>query len=319
MARIPTQKFECLMKRISPYSLLILLVMACFTLATFFVPRAGWWSAVPREADWNKGQSQSDNVFKLLFGEGRRLFANEFFVMGDVYFHSGFYPSIFDRQEPDRDVAAPAHGRADDADPNEDFRGKPKDWIDWLDRNFTPNRHTHLSQGGASGDVKAAGVQEILPWLRLAADTNPQMIETYAVGAYWLRTSLNKPQEAEAFLHEGLRNNPDNYELLFDLGRLYNENYHDTVRARNVWQTALRKWQAQSAEAKKDIVDRRFGDDICVNLARLEDGAGNYHQAIQYFELARIVSPNPGAIQEQIDAIKKKMAAQATATNNLVH
>lgn len=305
------------MKKFSPYSLLILLIMACFTLATLFVPRVGWWNAVPREADWNKGQSQSDNVFKLLFGEGQRLFANEFFIMGDVYFHSGFYPSIFDQQELDRDVAAPAHGQADDADPNEDFRGKPKDWIDWLDRNFTPNRHTHLSQGGASGNVKAAGVQEILPWLRLAADTNPQMIETYAVGAYWLRTSLKKPKEAEAFLQEGLRQNPGNYELLFDLGRLYNENYHDTVRASNVWEAALHKWQAQSDEDKTNSL--LIMDGIADQLAHLEEDSGNWNQAINYLEMAKKVSRDPDAVQKWIDEVRQKRAAQSSATNAPPH
>ncbi len=82
--------------------------------------------------------------------------------------------------------------------------------------------------------------REILPWLRLAADMDPQKIETYTVGAYFLRKHLNRPEEAEAFLREGLRNNPDSYEILFELGRLYNENDHDTDRARNVWQLALK-------------------------------------------------------------------------------
>ena len=99
------------MKRISPSWLLLLLLAVCFTLATLLIPRAAWWNDVPHAADWNKGQSQSDNVFKLLLGEGRRLFANEMFVMADVYFHSGYYPSIFDRQETEHDVAMPAHGQ----------------------------------------------------------------------------------------------------------------------------------------------------------------------------------------------------------------
>ncbi|HEY3932348.1 MAG TPA: hypothetical protein VGM58_08255 [Verrucomicrobiae bacterium] len=286
--------------------------MACFTLATLFVPRATWWNAVPRAADWNKGQPQSVNVFTLLSGEGQKLFANEFFSMSDAYFHSGFYPSIFDQQEEEHDVAAPAHGEADDADPDEDFRGPPKDWIDRLDRKFAPNKHTHLSSGGADGTVKAAGVQEILPWLKLAADTNPQMIESYTVAAYWLRLDLKKPKEAEAFLQEGLRNNPGNYELLFDLGRLYNENYHDTIRARNVWEAALRKWQAQSDEDKTNSL--LIMDGIADQLAHLEEDSGNWKQAINYLEMAKKVSRDPDAVQKRIDAIKMKMAAQPSST-----
>jgi tetratricopeptide (TPR) repeat protein len=296
------------MKKTSPVSVLILLVMACFTLATLFVPRA---------ENWN-GHSQSANVFTLLFGEGRRLFANQFFIMGDVYFHSGFYPSIFDQQEEEHDVAAPAHGQAEEAEATgEDFRGPPKDWIDRLDRNFTPNRHTHLSSGGATGTAKAAGVQEILPWLKLAADTNPQMIETYTVAAYWLRKSLNKPHEAEAFLQEGLRQNPGNYQLLFDLGRLYNENYHDTVRASNVWVAALRKWQEQSDADKTNSL--LIMDGIADQLAHLEENSGNWNQAINYLEMAKKVSRAPDAVQERIDEIKSKLAAQSAATNSPAH
>ena len=83
------------MKRISPSWLLLLLLAVCFTLATLLIPRAAWWNDVPHAADWNKGQSQSDNVFKLLLGEGRRLFANEMFVMADVVFSQRLLPVHF--------------------------------------------------------------------------------------------------------------------------------------------------------------------------------------------------------------------------------
>ena len=86
------------MKKISPYHWLAVLLAACFTLATLFVPRAGWWNNAPDAAHW-RGDSGSENAFKMLLGEGRKLFANECFTMADVYFHSGFYPSIFDQQE----------------------------------------------------------------------------------------------------------------------------------------------------------------------------------------------------------------------------
>jgi tetratricopeptide (TPR) repeat protein len=296
------------MKQVSPYWFLILLATMCFTLATLFVPRA---------ANWN-GNLGSENALKLLMGDGRKLFANEFYVMGDVYFHSGYYPSMFDRHDDQPDVAVPAHGLKDEDSPSDDFLGPPKDWINALGRNFKPNKHTHLDAGGATGDVNAGGVQEILPWLKLAADMNPQMIENYTVAAYWLRTSLNKPREAEAFLREGLHNNPDSYELLFNLGQIYSENYHDPVRARTIWEAALRRWQAQSdADKKNNKIDL---DEIAMNLGRLEEGAGNWNQSINYFEMAKQVSPNPDAIQKRIDEIKVKMAAQpSAASTNSIH
>ena len=54
-----------------------------------------------------------------------------------------------------------------------------------------------------------------------------------------------KVAEAEKFLRDGLRANPDSYEILFELGRLYYESEHDAARARNVWELALRRWQEQ--------------------------------------------------------------------------
>jgi tetratricopeptide (TPR) repeat protein len=274
----------------SPFWILALLVTVCFTLAVTLGLRIG--NPVERP--------QSNNAFKLLFGEGQRLFANEFYVMADVYFHGGYYPSIFDQPEGKSHILAASRGESDEEDTtNVDFFGSPKDWIDRFGNHFRVNQHTHLDQG--------AEAQEILPWLKLAADTNPQMIQTYTVAAYWLRKNVHKPKEAEAFLREGLHNNPGNCEILFALGRIYNEDYHDTVRARNVWTAALQRWQAQGDDAKKSVESKQLCDAISMNLAYLEENAGNWPRAIQYLEMAKQVSPAPDDIQKQIDEAKRKV------------
>jgi len=282
----------------SPYLLLALVLTACFTLATGIEPRAGSWS----------NQAKSNNVFSLLFGDGRRMFANQFFTMADVYFHSGYYPSIFDaRKEGTKEIIAESHGHTDSEEDErkEDFLGKPKDWIDRFGRHFRITEHTHLEQNQE---------REILPWLRLAADLDPQMIETYTVGAYFMCQHLNRPQDAEAFLREGLRSNPGNYEILFGLGRLYYQNYHDTDRARNVWQLALNCWMKQDYQDQRE---NRLGfEEITVNLANLERDAGNGEEAIRWFQATQKVSPAPRALQKQIDEIKMKMAAPSPAPTN---
>jgi len=278
----------------SPYLVLALALTVCFTLATGIEPRAATWS----------NRSKSDNVFSVLFGDGRRLFANQFFTMADVYFHSGYYPSIFDSSEHESAVVAASQGQTgnEEEEKKEDFLGRPKDWIDRFGRHFRITQHIHLEHGNE---------REILPWLRLAADMDPQKIETYTVGSYFMRQHLNQPREAEAFLREGLRNNPNSCEILFELGRLYDENDHDTGRARNVWQLALLKWSKLDPEAAKE--NKLVFEAITVHLARLERDAGNWQQAIDWFQAAQKVSPDPNALQQQIDEIKKKMAAQTNA------
>ena len=277
--------------KISPLTVLSALLALAFTLALGLAPDAAGWSR----------RGRSGNVFGMMFGDGRKLLANQFFTMADVYFHSGYYPSVFDKNsEEQKEMIAASHGKkeSEEDEKNEDFLGHPKDWIDAFGRNFKIAQHTHLEHGGE---------REILPWLRLAADLDPQKIDTYTVGAFFLREHLQHADQAEAFLREGLRNNPDSCEIFFELGRLYRESSHDLDRARNVWELGVRKYLAQSPADQKE--NKLVFEELVVNLAHLEDEAGNYGPAINWFQTAQKISPNPAALQKQIDEIQKKMAA----------
>jgi tetratricopeptide (TPR) repeat protein len=145
--------------------------------------------------------------------------------------------------------------------------------------------------------------------LRLAADLDPNKIETYTVGAYFLREHLGRTNEAEAFLREGYRNNPDSTELIFELGRLYHDGYHDLNRARNLWELNIKKHLALKTEQEvKD--DRIVFEETAVNLAHLEEEAENFPHALDWFHLAQHITLNPGIFQPQIDELEKKIATQ---------
>jgi tetratricopeptide (TPR) repeat protein len=127
------------------------------------------------------------------------------------------------------------------------------------------------------------------------------------VAAYWLRLRLNKVNEAEQFLREGLRANPTSYEILFELGKLYYENHHDPKVARNLWELALRRWTEQDdAEQDPNLVTY---EQIVANLAHLEEEQGDLRAAIGYLEMEEMVSPVPDLIQKQIDELQKKSEA----------
>ena len=85
---------------------------------------------------------------------------------------------------------------------------------------------------------------------------DPQQIDTYTVASYWLRTTLNQPDEALAFLREGWRANPKSYEILYELGEVFYENRHDPARARNVWELGLRYWLEQDATNEVSVIRR---------------------------------------------------------------
>ena len=277
------------MSRILSFLILALLLAAGFSIGVVLQPHT---------LAWNR-RAPNASILDVLFGDGRRIFANHFFVQADVSLHSGYYPSIFDHP----DKPQPEHTEAltpggDSHEQEEDFLGPPKDWIDRFGRHFKVTKHTHL-EGGKE--------REILPWLKLSAELDPQRVDTYTVAAYWLRQRLGKVDEAERFLHEGLRNNPDSYEILFELGKLYYENRHDVVHARNVWELAFRRWLEQ--EPQKEKPDKIGLDGILMNLANLEGQQGNLAKQIEYLEKAKHVSPNPESLQEQIDEARKKLGS----------
>lgn len=282
------------MSRSLPYLVLGLLVTLCFSLATYLQPRTVSWS--------QRGQ---DSVMKVLLGDGRRLLANHLFTKADIYFHSGYYPTIFDNSEPPKESHMTGHGQHHDGEHEEEenFMGKPRDWVDAFGRNFKITKHTHLENGRE---------KEILPWLKLSAEMDPHLIDTYTVAAYWLATQLHRVPEAEQFLREGLRENPRSYEILFALGRLYYNQYHDPARARNVWEVALRRWREQEPGKKEPD---KFGlEEIVVNLGRLEEDQGNLATAIRYYEEAKTLSPAPQNIQKQIDELKRKLEPNPQAS-----
>lgn len=278
----------------SPWLVLIVLVALAFTLATALAPRAEAWGQ----------NNKSGGFIGMLLGDSRQLFANQSFTEADVYFHSGFYPSIFDQNaQEQKEIITASHGskESEEDEKNENFLGEPKDWIDAFGRNFRLTQHIHLENGQE---------REILPWLRLAADLNPHKVEVYTVGAFFLFDHLKKAEAAAAFLREGLKNNPGNCDILFALGRIYYFGFHDTNRARNVWTFGVDKYRQwpEDAQKKNELIYEQFAG----NLAKLEEAEGHYQKAIDWLESVQKVSPAPESLQIQIDDLKQKLKASST-------
>ena len=287
------------MSRLRSILVLILLVVTAFGLATILQQR------LSRGSD----SDDSGGVLKVLLGDGRRLFANHFFVKADVSFHSGYYPTIFDQSQAPKDSRHMTehhdeHGNEaeEEHERQMNFMGPPRDWIEEFGRHFLITEHTHLVRGTE---------REILPWLKISAELDPQRVETYTVAAYWLRKELGKPAEAEQFLREGIRNNPRSYELLYELGQLYWENYHDATRAVNVWGLAMRRWHEQQDNQKNP--DVLALEELSVHLARAEEQAGHLQKAIDYLQQAVKASPHSAVLQQQIAELQQKLQGAPTA------
>jgi tetratricopeptide (TPR) repeat protein len=288
--------------------LLFALLTFCFGLAAGLQPQ---FQALENQ------RRQSDNFFSLLLGDSSRMFANSFYVKADEYYHSGFYPTIFDNNEAFKTAhMAEDTGAVNSKNQGEEtgFMGAPRDWLDAFGRHFIPNRHTHLDEGGASDDLSSSDqVREILPWLKLSTELDPKNVRNYTVTAYWLRQRMHKTAEANQVLLEGLRENPGSCDILFELGRLYAESDHDTNRAENVWNAAAKNWRPVEGDEDAKYANDFIYEKITTQLGRSQLNEGHWPQAIQWFQAAQKVSNTPDALQKLIDGVKIKMTAQTNA------
>jgi hypothetical protein len=272
----------------------IFLLVCCFTLATVLEPP---FSRLRASTDTSAG------MLTALMGDSRRMFANHFFAMADAYFHSGFYPTIFDtaKAEEHSHLSEEAHEQegADEHDEHheETFLRPPNDWIERFGRHFYPVVHTHLSNGNE---------REILPWLKLSAEMDPKRIDTYVTAAYWLRTSLHKPDQAEQFLREGLRANPDSYEILLELGRVYFYNKKDARVGRTIFALAREKWLKQDAAGDKP--EPGDYEEILGELLRVDRQQGDLQAQLSDLEELIKVSHSKATLETYIQELKGKLA-----------
>jgi hypothetical protein len=202
----------------------------------------------------------------------------------------------------------------------ESFMGPPRDWIDAFGRHFFPDRHTHLDEGGPQDDLSSSDqVREILPWLKLSTDLDPQNVQNFTVTAYWLRQRMHRTEAANQVLLDGLHENPGSCDILFELGRLYAESYHDTNRAENVWVAAAKNWKPVKGDDDEVAANNFIYEKITTQLGETERNAGRWQSAIKWFREAQKVSRSPGSLQDQINETEKEMALSSSSSTNSIH
>ncbi|MFM1945334.1 MAG: Tetratricopeptide repeat [Verrucomicrobiota bacterium] len=267
----------------------------------------------------------------MLLGDGRRLFANHFFAKADAYFHRGRYPTIFDQKQEEElhmvggSAGAAGGGGHDHEEAEEGDEGHVHDehcdhgegveaghvhdedcghdhgeagveaagaggWVGWLNGRLMPADHVHLEGGDA---------KEMLPWLKVSLELDPDNVQAYVTTAYWLRDGLGRVDEAEEVLRHSVRRDPRAADpsILFELGMLLYEGRGDGVRGKNLLLAALDRWEV--VEAGKEDSNRLLHASILGRLAEMDEAAGRYGEALEWLKRLEEVSPNPEAIRER--------------------
>ena len=180
----------------------------------------------------------------------------------------------------------------------------PIDWLDRFSRNFYPTRHVHLEDGGDA--------REILPWIRISADLDPQRVATYTTAAYWLRRHMGKVDEAEHFLRDGLRANPAIRRSSSNSAGFLTRIDKDPVRAGNLYALALREWRTKVAEPEAE--DMLMLRQILAHLAWLEERQGNLPAAIQHWQSLLPSLEDPAVVQERIAELEARLQSPPSSS-----
>jgi len=106
-------------------------------------------------------------------------------------------------------------------------------WFTRLGLDLVPEGHVHL---------QAEDVNELVPWLYLATRADPHNVEAYVVAAFWLAGEGNRPDLAEHVLDEARANNPKDYRVYLEKGRLALKSGILTKAAR-AFEAAGRLWE----------------------------------------------------------------------------
>src|SRR5262245_8297640 len=116
------------------------LLTGCFALGVTVEPKLAFTKTYERH---------DRSPFEVVLGESRQLFARHFFAKADIYFHSWYYPSIFDQGATNHHSHLATEAEISDANDHKDegeFLGEPMDCIDKFSRAFFPSSHTHLDE-----------------------------------------------------------------------------------------------------------------------------------------------------------------------------
>ena len=170
----------------------------------------------------------------------------------------------------------------------------------------SPEEHLHLEHD----DIK-----EMMPWLWLSLRMNPQDIESFRVTAYWLATAANRWDEAQNVLVEAQQNNPYQYQVQLDRGRLY-------LRMNQ------RKQAAQRFDAALRFLPRTTGvDESLVKLETAEilmyrsllyEAAGETDRSIALLKVIVRLFPERTSLLQRIEALKNHTAPKRSAQDLLI-
>ncbi len=264
-----------------------------------------------------KGISGRDFLFKTL-GEAKNLISDISYLKADEYYHGGLKHK--ECKLGDNYSEPQAHGilagreeKADELKDDHEHDDECEEFEEFLETEYLKRKfsrfnilfrvgraipvHTHKHLYGNEE-------RELIPWLYYAVKLNPHNIEAYVVGGYWVGSRLGRVDEALNFLMEGIRYNPNVWQIYSEIGNLYFHQKKDYQQAVKFYSKA-----ASLIEFDQDA-DKYDKSHIFTFLGASYENIGRFDKALEYYRLDTALFPVHEGIAERIKKLEEKLGKE---------
>ena len=125
--------------------------------------------------------------------------------------------------------------------------------------------------------------------INVITDLDPQFTFAYQLGAVIMAEDMNEFDEGRKILHKGIKNNPDNWRLTFELGFLYYITGRDYKKAQQYFTLASRMPGANDRALRFAASAAAKGDDISVSIKMWKHLAENTEEEFMKELAARYI------------------------------
>lgn len=260
--------------------------------------------------------ADSDFIYNMV-GEIRSIFSDYAFIRADEYLHGGVLP---DDAELFHSIGEEDNGQYDYKvnERGEKISSVHADARDDAGSGHEHGEHHHhhkkkslndpltrLASAVLIGDhihLKGKEELEILPWFEYAVDLNPKNERAYTIAGYWLGIRFDEVTEAVNILNRGIRDNPSNWQIYDQLGRVY---YHK----KNDIRMALKAFLSAERNIDMDNSDKFQRRQLRTYIAVSYEKMGFYDKSLRYYEEIYKEFPDRPLIKDKIEALKLRNAS----------
>ena len=205
----------------------------------------------------------SKDPLYLLLGSAKEAIGDTFFLKANSYFHGGVSINLIQHENmvesEDRETEA-----------HETFKKAYTDWVYKINSQVKVMEHIHL-QGEET--------KEILPFLTTAVKLDPYNVPAILTTAYWLNSYFKKTDAAIEMLKQGLKDNPDAWEICSHLGLNYFKFKKNYAESAAYFKKSLEKMDKNNSNE----IDHR---DAYYYLAESYANQGLNRQALEAYQSA---------------------------------